>query len=209
MTLFLICLAIPLFLYLLSEFYIKENFTKWLRVPVFTGMIGIEVAARLLERHGLKHIKIELINGELTDHYDGEKKTICLSKDVYYGNSVASIAVLAHEIGHALQDSTNYRLYCLTREMRPIAMLAGSVAPIFFIFGLMVWKWMIGIAVFCVLFVLFVQVLVLLVEWDASRRAKQILVEGGFIGHLELFGVNQTLSATAFTYVAALFRFKS
>jgi uncharacterized protein len=209
MTLFLMCIAVPVVLYLYSEFNIKETFTRWFRVPVSTGMIGIEVAARLLERHGLKHIKIELISGELTDHYDGEKKTICLSKDVYYGDSVASLAVLAHEIGHALQDSTNYPVYKLTRSLRPIAMFAGSISPILFIFGLMVWKWMIAIAVCCVLFVLFVQVLVLWVEWDASRRAKQILVDGGLIECLEMFGINKTLSATAFTYVAAIFRFKS
>jgi len=207
MTLLLICLSIPFFLYLYAEFSIKESFTRWFKVPVSSGMIGIEVASKLLERYGLRDVKIELVSGELTDYYDWTNKKMALSKDVYYGDSLASVAVLAHEIGHALQDRQNdFRLYDLSKKAKPVAVLLGSITPFLFIFGLIVWKWMIGLAIISILFVILVQLLVLLIEQDASRRAKLMLLENGFVTQKEMLGVNQTLSAAALTYVAAIFR---
>lgn len=206
MTILLICISLPLLMYLVAEFNIKENFTKWFKVPVSTGKIGLEVATHLLEKYELKHIKIAITDGQLTDHYDSENRRIALSKEVYYGNSVAAIAVLAHEIGHALQDKANYTLYSYTMKLKPLAVLFGSITPITLIFGLLVWPWLIGITIFAIILVILVQILVLLVEWDASKRAKEILLENGLVKRQELIGVNQTLTAAGFTYVAAIFR---
>src|SRR5881392_3532335 len=91
-----------------AQFRVKGTFNKWAEVPTRTGSSGGEVARRILDRNGLTNIPIQVVKGALSDHYDPVHKVVRLSEEVYYGHSIASISVAAHEIGHAVQHQQSY-----------------------------------------------------------------------------------------------------
>jgi len=143
----------------------------------------------------------------LSDHYDPRHKTLRLSEDVYAQSSIASVGVAAHEAGHALQDKTGYAPLQLRSIMVPTVSIGSNVGPILFMAGMflagtlgttLAWA---GIALFgsTALFAL----VTLPVEFDASRRAKELLVSQGIVSRAEMQGVNAVLDAAALTYVAA------
>lgn len=189
---------------LYAQARIKANVTKYSQVPTRDGITGAEVARRLLDAKGLQDVKVETTEGVLSDHYDPRAKVLRLSQEVYYTPSVAAAGIAAHETGHALQDARDYFPMELRTYIVPVVQLASQAAPWAFVGGLMlqwdVLTW-IGVILFGTSFVF--ALLTLPVEFNASARAKELLMSHGIIGKKELEGVDKVLDAAAWTYVAA------
>jgi uncharacterized protein len=197
----------PLLLGLWAQFKVKSAFRKYAQVPTQSGVTGAQAAMRLLERGGLGNVAVEETEGMLSDHYDPRSKTLRLSGDVYSMPSIASVGVAAHEAGHAMQDKTGYYPLALRSAMVPVVSIGSNLGPILFMIGLfmhgvlgssLAWA---GILLFAAT-ALFA-IVTLPVEFDASRRAKQLLVSQGIVSQREMEGVNAVLDAAALTYVAA------
>jgi Zn-dependent membrane protease YugP len=187
-----------------ATFKVKGNFAHYSRVRSANGMSGAEVAREILRKNNLHDVRIKETNGMLSDHYDPRTRTVNLSSDVYHNPSVASVAVAAHEVGHALQHAKEYAPLALRSAAVPVARI-GSWAPWIILFGGM---WFhspslvyIGVLLFAgtVAF----QLITLPVEFNASSRAKAELSHLGLVTASDSRGVERVLSAAAMTYVAA------
>jgi len=193
-----------------AQMKVKSAFDKYSRVRPYSGMSGAAAARRILDASGLQHVDIQPVNGFLSDHYDPRTKVLRLSPQVYQGTSLASVGVAAHEAGHALQDAQGYLPLQLRTAMVPAVQFGSWLGPLVFMagfflsyltrgqFGLSI-AWL-GVALFGATAVF--AVITLPVEFDASRRAKQALVQMGIVGQGEIQGVNRVLDAAALTYVA-------
>ncbi len=197
----------PLILGMWAQAKVKSAFNKYSKVRTATGVTGAQAARRILDANGLQYVAVERVDGFLSDHYDPRSKTLRLSPTVYQGASLASVGVAAHESGHALQDQTHYSMLRLRTAMVPTVQFGSWLGPIIFFIGLfmasafgetLAWA---GLAIFG-LTALFT-IVTLPVEFDASRRAKQLLVSQGILAPAEMDGVNKVLDAAAWTYVAA------
>ena len=195
---------------LLVMFYaqakVRSAYGKYSKVTNMRGITGYEAARTLLSAQGLGQVKIEEFPGTLTDHYDPRKKVLRFSRDIYSSASVASLGIVAHEIGHALQDRLGYAPMRLRSALVPVASVGSTLGYVFFILGVivgvagLVW---VGVALFsaAVLFSL----VTLPVELDASRRARSMLQTTGLVVSAEEGrATSAVLSAAALTYVAAL-----
>ena len=196
-----------LLLGLWARIKVKNAFNKYSKVRNITGLTGAEVARRMLDSNGLNSIRIEQVNGFLSDNYDPASKTLRLSPGVYGSNSVAAAGIAAHESGHALQDAEAYGPLKIRALMVPSVQIGSWLGPIIFIIGFFLAgnvgttvSW-IGLALFAAtaLFAL----VTLPVEFDASNRAKAWLAGSGILYNTEMEGVYKTLDAAALTYVAA------
>ncbi len=203
-TIIILIPAIILTLY--AQGKVQANLAKYLRIPTEKGYSGLQVARILLDQHGLAYIPIEMTRGRLSDHYDPRNKVVRLSQDVYYGNSIASVSVAAHEVGHAIQHANGYLPLTFRNRVFPIARFASSAAWLFIMVGLMLPSlgnlMNVGIILFSTA-VLF-QILTLPVEFNASSRALRLLDSNGFISDYENTGARKVLGAAALTYVAAM-----
>ncbi len=196
--------AIPgLLLALWAQALVRGTFARFARVPTSTGITGAQVAQLLMERTGLR-LAVNNIPGMLTDFYNPSNKSINLSQSSVQ-NSVASVAVVAHEIGHAVQDAQGYVPMRLRAAMVPAVSVGAWVGPLLFIVGFMlanlnlVWA---GIIFFGASVVF--SILTLPVELNASSRAMQLLAATGVLANpQEVDGARKVLNAAAFTYVAA------
>ncbi|NHQ61253.1 zinc metallopeptidase [Chlorobium sp. BLA1] len=197
----------PMLLGLWAQFKVKSAFKKYSRVPTQSGVNGSQAARRILERGGVGNVTVEATHGMLSDHYDPRHKALRLSEEVFNLASIASVGVAAHEAGHALQDKTGYMPLQLRSIMVPAVSIGSNLGPIIFMAGMflagtlgttLAWA---GIALFgaTALFAL----VTLPVEFDASRRAKELLVSQGIVSSAEMKGINAVLNAAALTYVAA------
>lgn len=184
---------------------VNGTFNRYSRVRSMSGMTGAQTARRILDQNGLYNVKVEHINGNLTDHYDPRSKVLRLSDATYGASSVAAVGVAAHECGHAVQDSEGYEPLRIRSKLAPAANFGSRFGlPIFMlglIFGMNEILMQIGIWVF-LLAVLF-QLITLPVEFDASRRALSMLTDYGILGSQEVEGSRKVLKAAAMTYVAA------
>lgn len=197
----------PLLLGLWAQFKVKSAFNRYSRVQTQSGLNGAETAMRLLQRGGLNNVRIEMTGGMLSDHYDPGSKILRLSHDVYSRSSIASVGVAAHEAGHALQDKSNYFPLAIRSALVPAVSLGSWLGPIIFMIGLflhgvlgssLAWAGLLlfgGTSLFAIV--------TLPVEFDASRRAKELLLSQGILSQREMEGVNAVLDAAALTYVAA------
>lgn len=205
MSLLYFLFALPaLILGLYAQFKVKSAFSKYSRVPNAAGITGAQAARRILDANGLTHVDVERTQGMLSDHYDPRSKTLRLSPAVYETPTLAAVGVAAHEAGHALQDKTGYAALQLRSAMVPSVQIGSWLGPIIFMVGLLMsfttLAW-IGLILFgaTALFAL----VTLPVEFNASNRAKQLLVSQGILAPQEMGGVNKVLDAAALTYVAA------
>lgn len=182
----------------------KGRFKKWSQVPGARGLSGAETARYILDVSNLRDVGVERSHGMLSDHYDPRTRVVRLSPDVFDGRSVASLAVAAHEVGHAIQHRDEYGPMALRTFAVPMATLGSNFAFVLFFIGLfmqiMAVAWL-GVFLFSAV-VLF-QLVTLPVELDASARAKTILWERGLVVEQERQGVSKVLNAAALTYVAA------
>jgi Zn-dependent membrane protease YugP len=198
---------IPAFiLTMAASMYVKSAYKKWSRIRASSGMTGAQAAQRLINNSGLYGVQIQGIKGEMTDHYDPRTKVLNLSQAVAETPSVASLAIAAHELGHAMQDAEDYFPLRLRSALVPAVNIGSNLGWILIMLGMFLQlaqlAWL-GVIAFAagVVFAL----ATLPVEFDASARAKRLLAETGIIvGEEEQRGVNSVLNAAALTYVAAL-----
>lgn len=198
---------IPAFVLMgLASWYVKAAYNKWSQVPVQSRLTGAQAAQRLISTAGMNGVQIQGVAGNMTDHYDPRNKTLYLSPGVANGTSVASVAIAAHELGHAVQDAEEYLPMRLRSLLVPMVNIGSNLGWILIVIGLVInWTglaWL-GVLVFAggALFAL----ATLPVEFNASSRAKQLLQQSGIIQtNEEIRGVNTVLNAAALTYVAGL-----
>lgn len=196
-----------LLLGLWAQAKVKSAFNKYSKVSTARGLAGAQVARMILDSNGLHNVNVEQVNGFLSDHYDPRSKTLRLSPQVYQSPSLAAVGVAAHEAGHAIQDQQGYAALTLRSAMVPSVQIGSWLGPIIFFIGLFL-NSALGQSLALVGLVLFgatalFTVVTLPVEFDASKRAKAILVNQGVVSTTELKGVNAVLDAAALTYVAA------
>ena len=195
---------------LLLAFYaqmkVRGAYSQWLRVANLRGMSGLDAARYLLNANQLGHIGVEGTPGELTDHYDPRTKTLRLSPGVANSRSVASLAIVAHEVGHAVQDAAAYAPLQFRGAIVPAIQVSSFVGPLLFLIGLLIRStelaWL-GVIFFggTVVFSL----VTLPVELNASARALAMLRTDGLVTTVEEEnGARRVLNAAALTYVAAL-----
>jgi hypothetical protein len=200
--------ALPaLVLGLWAQMRVRSTFGKYSRVRALSGITGAQAARRILDVNGLYNVSVERVNGFLSDHYDPRSKTLRLSPDVYDTPSLAAVGVAAHEAGHALQDKQNYAPLQVRSALVPTVQLGSWLGPIIFMVGLLM-SGVFGNSIAWLGLILFAatalfSLVTLPVEFDASKRAKQLLVSQGILGTQEMQGVNRVLDAAALTYVAA------
>jgi Zn-dependent membrane protease YugP len=198
-------LIIPaIILAIFAQIKVQSTYAKYSKVKSKNNISGRELASDLLSKNGLSHINIERFPGSLTDHYDPRKKALRLSEGIHDDTSVAALGVVAHEVGHAIQDQKNYFPLAVRSHLVPVANFGTTLAfPLFFI-GLLAGLPLfmdIGI-VFFSLAVLF-SVVTLPVEFNASKRAITLLSNGRYLTEQEIPMAKKVLSAAALTYIAA------
>jgi Zn-dependent membrane protease YugP len=202
-----LCFMAPAFLLMmLAQLYVSSSYSKWSRVAARSRLTGAEAAQRLISSGGLYDVNIQPIQGNLTDHYDPRSKVLSLSPGVYQGNSVAALAIAAHELGHAKQDQEGYMPLKLRAALVPAVNIGSYLGWILIIIGVLLKStglaWL-GVLVFSAGLVFALATLP--VELNASARARQLLTNSGLIaGTDEERGVNTVLNAAALTYVAAV-----
>jgi Zn-dependent membrane protease YugP len=200
---FLLAFIVPMVVGLWAQHRVKSTFARNLQVPVANGMTGAQVARRVLDANGLQEVPVEETPGSLSDHYDPRNRSVHLSPEVFRGVSVASTAVGAHEVGHAIQHAQAYAFFRFRSALFPAVQFASNIWLLFLIGGFILNALglvYIGIALYAVA-VLF-QIVTLPVEFDASRRAKAQLSDMGIVAANESSGVKSVLTAAAWTYVA-------
>jgi len=198
---------IPAFILMgLTSWYVKSSYNKWSRVRASSGLTGAQAAQRLISTGNLYGVQIQGVRGNLTDHYDPRNKTLNLSQGVVNSPSVAAVAIAAHELGHAMQDAEDYLPLRFRAALVPMVNIGSYLGWIMIMAGLLLrmtnLAWL-GVLVFSggALFAL----VTLPVEFNASARAKQLLVQTGIIQtDEEMRGVNAVLNSAALTYVAGL-----
>lgn len=205
--------ALPgLLLGIWAQARVKGAFNKYSKVRTARNLTGAQVARALLDQEGLSHIYIEEAKGGmLSDHYDPRSKVLRLSPEVYREPSIAAAGVAAHEMGHALQDANKYAPLMLRSALVPATQFTSRLAPMIFSAGFLLliflnssigyyiaWA---GVALFAVAVIF--TLITLPVEFNASKRAKRLLVSSGVLIGDEIEGVNKVLDAAAWTYVAA------
>jgi len=189
-----------------ASWYVRHAYSKWSQVRATSGLTGHMAAQRLISTGNLYGVQVQGTAGQLTDHYDPRNKTLYLSPGVADSPSVASVAIAAHELGHAMQDAEDYFPMKIRSMLVPAVNIGSNLGWILIIIGLMLritgLAWL-GVLVFSggALFAL----ATLPVEFNASSRAKELLYSTGVIQtEEERRGVNQVLNAAALTYVAGL-----
>jgi Zn-dependent membrane protease YugP len=202
-----IIILIPALIFsLIAQLMVKDAFSKYSGVRNSRGYTGADAARAILDRNGLSYIRIEHINGELTDHYDPSANVIRLSDSVYNNDSVAAVGVAAHEAGHAVQYAEGYGPIKVRSAIIPITQFGSNLSTPLVIFGIIFSSNVLitaGILLFCTV-VLF-QAITLPVEFNASGRALKVLREEHFLDDDEMKGAKSVLTAAALTYVAAMF----
>ena len=201
--LWIACFIVPLVLGFWAQHRVKSTFAKNLEVPVANGMTGAQIARRVLDANGLNEVPVEETPGSLSDHYDPRSRSVHLSPEVFQQVSVASTAVAAHEVGHAIQHAKSYAFFKFRSTLFPAVQFASNIWMLFLLGGIFLQIAgfiVLAIALYAVA-VLF-QVVTLPVEFDASRRAKAQLTDLGLVASNESTGVQATLNAAAWTYVA-------
>lgn len=187
-----------------ASWRVKVNFKKYSRVQSSRGLSGAQAAAELLQREGIQDVQIVRTGGKLSDHYNPLTKKLALSEEVYNSSSIAAIGVATHEAGHAIQHAQNYAPLWIRSLLVPTAKIGSSIGYMVMLFGLFLASTnmiLVGAVLFSM--VLLFQIVTLPVEFDASSRAKALVVEHGIILPQERVGVDAVLNAAALTYVAA------
>jgi Zn-dependent membrane protease YugP len=198
---------IPAFILMgLTSWYVKSSYNKWSRVQAQSRLTGAQAAQRLISTGGMYGVQVQTVAGNLTDHYDPRNKTLFLSPGVANVASVASVAIAAHELGHAMQDAEDYFPLRFRSALVPMVNIGSTLGWILIMIGVFLkfteLAWL-GVLVFAggAVFAL----ATLPVEFNASARAKHLLVQTGIIQtDEEQRGVNTVLNAAALTYVAGL-----
>lgn len=201
-----VLVIIGLVITLIAQVKLKSTYAKYSKVESMSRLTGADVARRILSANGVYGVTVNPISGSLTDHYDPGAKTVNLSEDVYGRTDIAALGVAAHECGHALQDFNGYAPLKFRNFMVPVANIGAKFSWVFIIVGLILAKqtgvvFEIGLILFSLS--VFLQLITLPVEFNASNRALAQLEALGIVTGEEKAGSKKVLSAAAMTYVAA------
>lgn len=200
-------ILIALLVSLWAQFYVKKNYTKYRQVNNVRGLTGAQVARYILDSKGLHHVQVILSpHGQLSDHYDPRTKTVALSRDVYAGQSIASLAVASHEVGHAIQDAEDYMFLSLRNRLLPLAMVSSQLSYLPIAIGFLAdIPSLFNIGILMLMVIAVFQLVTLPLEFNASSRALNILESESYLIQSEVNGARKMLTSAALTYVAALF----
>jgi hypothetical protein len=185
-----------------AQFRVRSAYAQAQQQPA--PLSGAAAARHILDQAGLQNVNIEMVPGQMTDHYDPREKVLRLSNEVYQSRTLAAVGIAAHESGHALQDAKNYAPLAIRNAIVPAAGFGTNISFLLFFLGIifsmpgLIWA---GIILFSAF--VFFQVVNLPVEFDASARAKQELVALAIVPQQDMPYVNSVLNAAALTYVAA------
>ena len=184
--------------------HVRSTFAKYDELDTENGITGKEAAEIILNRTHIQDVRVEAVQGNLTDHYDPRNKVLRLSQATYGSRSVAAVAVAAHECGHAVQDAEGYLMLRLRASLVPVVNIGSSLAiPLILIGMLFQITGLVTAGIVAFAFVLLFQLVTLPVEFDASKRALEILEHEQVFQAEELPDAESVLRAAAFTYVAA------
>lgn len=199
--LYLLALIIPM----IAQIYVSSSYNKYKRINNDKKMTGFDVARMILDKNGLSDMYIVETKGNLTDHYDPKRKIVKLSSEVFHGDSIASMAVAAHEVGHAIQDKDGYFFMRVRSFIFPIVSFGTKFAYVVLFIGLianmmnLVWLGIILVGLGLVF-----QLVTLPVEFDASNRALKELETNIVVPSVDMKGTKSMLTAAAMTYVAGV-----
>ncbi len=193
---------IPGFIMVLwAQLNIQWTFNHWKKVS--TSLTGVAMAKLILDENGIDDVSIEHVAGDLTDHYDPRSKILRLSDATYNSNSVAAVAVAAHEVGHAIQHHKLYTPLIARNNFAPVAQFASTIWSVLIFAGFFLrLPYLLEIGVICYGVFFVFAVVTLPVEFDASSRALKALEYDGSLDSQELMGARKVLNAAAMTYVA-------
>lgn len=197
---FLIILIVPLY----AQARVRGAYSKYSEVYSTSGMTGAQVARRILDANGLYDVAVEETPGTLSDHYDPRTKTVRLSTNNYYSQSVAGTAVASHEVGHAIQDANDYSFMRFRHALVPVANIGSNMSWIFIMIGIFAGLTnMLFLGIILMAAGVLFQIITLPVELDASNRAMKQISTLGIVDHDEEKYARKVLNAAALTYVAA------
>jgi Zn-dependent membrane protease YugP len=200
----------PLIFMIYAQARVNSAFNKYSKVANSRNITGAEAAVKLLDSNGLSNIKVEEVKTRLGDHYDPSKKVLRLSPAVANTPSVAALGIVAHEVGHAVQDKVGYSYMRFRTSLVPAANLGSTLGYVFVILGFLLSVFgaafgmtVVWIGVFLFSLAVIFSLVTLPVEYNASNRARQMLRSTGLVVDQEYDGASAVLSAAALTYVAA------
>ena len=202
-----IVLVLPAFiLSLVAQAKVKSTYSRMAKVKNTSGYTGAQAAAAVLRHYGIMNVRIEETNGKLSDHFDPRTNVIRLSREVYYGTSIAAVGIACHEAGHAAQHAEGYMPIKVRNAIIPVCNIGSYLGlPIAFFGYFLGFEPLIlaGLALYS-LIALF-QLITLPVEFNASARAMELIDSNGLLrSDEEIRGAKKVLTAAAMTYVAAL-----
>lgn len=189
----------------IAQANISKNYQKYLNTSTKVKLSGVEVARKILDANGLKDVYVVETKGTLSDHYDPTRKVVRLSKEIFHGESIASVSVAAHECGHAIQDKEGYGPLRFRSFIYPIVNVATSISYFIILMGLLMQALnllYLGIALTAT--GLIFQIVTLPVEFDASNRALKELESLKIVTKSEKDGAREMLKSAALTYVAGV-----
>ena len=195
---------IGLILTITSQIIVSASYSKYKKKLNNKDLTGYDVARKILDKNKLNDIIILETKGNLTDHYDPARKTIKLSTDIYHGSSIASLAVAAHECGHAIQDKDGYKPMRIRSKIIPTVNICTRIGYLAIIIGAIFSYKLIEIGIILLLALLAFQIITLPVEFNASKRALNELKTNRFLDKDETKDAKNMLLAAAFTYVASM-----
>lgn len=190
---------------IVAQIFINTRYNKFKNIKTSKGLSGVEVARLILDKNGLQEVYVTETKGVLSDHYDPARKVVRLSSEVFHSTSIASVAVAAHECGHAIQNKEGYFFIKLRSFLVPFVNFSSILGYIAIMIGLLLsWLDLAWLGIGLLLMILLFQLVTLPTELDASKRALQFLEEEQILTSSELDGGKSMLRAAAFTYVASL-----
>lgn len=199
--LYLLIIIIPL----IAQINISINYRRYKNVKNNKDISGFEVARKILDSNDLEDIYVVETSGELTDHYDPTRRVIKLSKDIFHGTSIAAISVAAHECGHAIQDKDGYVFMRIRSFLVPLVNLVSTFSWIVILIGMIAQLFNVFVLGIVLISVgLLFQIVTLPVEFDASKRGKELLRNLNIVEDEESTGVSKMLKSAAMTYVASV-----
>lgn len=192
---------------LIASAHVNSTFRKYSKIRSKTGMTGRDTALQIQRYCDLTGLTVRQVSGNLTDHYDPRDKSVSLSDPVYGSDSVAAIAVAAHECGHAVQDAHGYAPLRIRGSLVPVVNFGSTISWPLIIFGLFIHSstgyFLIQLGILCFSLAVLFQLVTLPVEFNASHRALNIIRDYGIVDEEELKMSRKVLTAAALTYVAS------
>lgn len=188
-----------------SQLFVKTSYARYSRIKNLKNITGLEIATKFLEVNNINNVEIALTEGKLSDHYDPKNNVVNLSREVYSGTSIASIAIAAHECGHVLQHSRNNLLLKLRNMLVPIINFSTKIGYVVIMIGAAASLFnFVIIGLILIGFTLIFQIITLPIEFDASKKAVKFLKENYFVDSVEKRQTKRMLFAAGMTYLASV-----